>query len=174
MVCKHCPDLNISANSDVGGWVGEGSYSDLVLVLEGTSRLRFKCRGFRVTSRPFTVINTDPSYPFMLDEIPELNSADHAFSQQPKLTVKDDYGNFVRVDSIAYRTVSVKLVGGTPIAPVLTPGPPAQVVQHALAPGQLAGSVCRAAARLFEGTHMVIIDGDGVGSFTDLVLRQVH
>ena len=173
--CHHCPDLNISANSDVGGYVGEASYSDLELVIEGKYRLKFRCRQFSVVSQQFGVINADPSYPFVLQNVPAVNSADLPFQVQPKLTVKDKYGNFVRVDTIAQRTASVKLVGPTPIAPTWQQTPTATIFQESLAPGQIPGTICRAAPTLFEGTKVVPIDGEtGIGQFTDLVLRQVY
>ena len=175
VVCKNCPDVNISANSAVGGYVGEASYSDLELVLEGTYRLMFHCRRFKAMSNEFRVINSDPSYPFVLQFVPAVNSADRPFSVQPRLTIKDDYGNFVRVDSIPERIISVKIVGATPIAPRWKTDPPYQIIQDNLAPGQSPGEVCRAAPALLEGTQIVPIDLEtGIGEFTDLVLRQVY
>ena len=80
IVCRHCPDLNISANSAVGGYIGEASYSDLELVLEGKYRLMFTCwnsfqgRQLSIVSRQFAVLNSDPSYPFVLESVPPVNS----------------------------------------------------------------------------------------------------
>ena len=175
VTCRDCPDVNISANSRVGGYVGEASYTDLELVKEGKYILAFHCRSYVVVSHEFSVINTDPSYPFVLQSIPQVNSADRVFEQQPMLTVKDQYGNFVKVDSIPKRTISVTLVGPTPIPPRRIEGPPVRIVQENLATGQKPGAICRAAPRLFEGRKIVSIDADtGIGVFTDLALRQVY
>ena len=187
IVCRHCPDLNISASSAVDGYIGEAIYSDLELVIEGEYKLVFTCwdsvqgRQLSTVSRQFAVINSDPSYPFALESVPAVNSAELPFEVQPKLTVKDNYGNFVRFDTRykGQRTVSVKIVGPTPIAPTFQEKPYATISQTSLAPGQVSGTVCRCDSRPaptpFEGTMVVPIDSNtGIGQFTNLVMRQVY
>jgi len=132
----------------------------------GQYRLQFTYSGLTTVSEPFQVDNTLPKYPVMIVSPSGPQSADFPFSVQPRLTVRDKFGNSVVVDSIADRRVTVKLLpkGGLgPVAPPLTP-----------VPGQAPKSICRVDPRPFRGSLSIPVDlATGEGTFTDLQVVQV-
>ncbi|KAJ1495712.1 hypothetical protein T484DRAFT_1761742 [Baffinella frigidus] len=117
-------------------------------------------------STPFRIDNTAPKYPGMIDSPTGSQGADAPFTVQPRLTVRDTFGNSVVVDNIANRIVTVVLV---PKGGRFAVAPPALPVL-----GQVPKSVCRADPEPFRGTFVIPVDlTTGEGTFTDLRVVQV-
>ena len=163
-VCRPPSKLPITSTKSADGIV---YFTDLRIDIASESyRLVFymsnQYRVRNVTSDPFVITNTIPSYPEVIKTLSSINIADQPLIQQPIVTVVDRFGNAITYDDISNRTVKVTL------------HPPEGYFAE-LAAGTATESVCEflPEKEVLVGTLEVPVDPKrGWGVFTDLMVRQ--
>jgi len=157
IVCTTCSDRRLSAQS------GEATFTDLRIDFAGQGfRLTFTCNSFSVTSEPFDVENSAPSYMFVSRQPSRFNRADLELLRQPVVSMHDAFGNILMKDSIPFQTVEIELStrGGLLPSPAGFPD----------VPGQEPNTICRVSEQALDGTR-VLNTTRGVAAFTNLAVR---
>jgi Ca2+-binding EF-hand superfamily protein len=150
VVCTTCSDRRMEAMK------GEVVATDLRLDIAGQGyRLTFTASTFSTTSNEFDVENGDTSYIDIQIQPSVQNRADRDLKPQPRVVLKDAYGNLRNS-----RRLSVEVQ-------LLTLGGIATGAGSPDVPGEAHESICKVSQEPLGGTHIVSTI-DAIAAFTDL------